>query len=396
MTGNLKHSGLILISGVDTPGITERLFNTLAPFQIQVIDFEQVVIRERLLLTVLISLDPAHEQAVEKDLIEAFKDTELDLAIDFAAPIATATDDSNLHVVVLAKNLNPLAISQVAQTLGKFKGNIDRVRRTASFPITALEFDVTANIDENSLKDLQRELGEVSHSTGVDIAVQRGGLTRRAKRVVLLDMDSTLIREEVIDLLAAKVGAGEEVAAITESAMRGEIDFATSLAKRVSLLAGSDASIFEEVAKEITLTPGARTLVKTLHKLGHKVGVVSGGFLNVIEPLLNELRIDFYKANVLEVADGKITGKLLGPIIDREAKAIALREFSKNEGVDLSQTIAIGDGANDLGMIEIAGLGIAFNAKPKVKAAAAASINTPYLDSVLYLMGITREEIESN
>jgi phosphoserine phosphatase len=396
MTGNLKHSGLILLSGVDTPGITERLFNTLAPFQIQVIDFEQVVIRERLLLTVLISLDPAHEQAVEKDLVEAFKDTELDLAIDFAAPIATATDDSNLHVVVLAKNLNPLAISQVAQTLGKFKGNIDRVRRTASFPITALEFDVTANIDENSLKDLQRELGEVSHSTGVDIAVQRGGLTRRAKRVVLLDMDSTLIREEVIDLLAAKVGAGEEVAAITESAMRGEIDFATSLAKRVSLLAGSDASIFEEVAKEITLTPGARTLVKTLHKLGHKVGVVSGGFLNVIEPLLNELHIDFYRANLLEVSDGKITGKLQGQIIDREAKAIALREFSNNEGVDLSQTIAIGDGANDLGMIEIAGLGIAFNAKPKVKAAAAASINTPYLDSVLYLMGITREEIESN
>jgi phosphoserine phosphatase len=396
MTGNLKHSGLILLSGLDTPGITERLFNTLAPFQIQVVDFEQVVIRDRLLLTVLISLDPAHENAIEIDLVNTFNDSNLDIAIDFAAPSNTTPSDSNLHVVVLAKVLNPQAISQIAQTLGKFKGNIDRVRRTASYPITALEFDVTANIDESSLKQLQNELGKVSHETGVDIAVQRGGLTRRTKKIVLLDMDSTLIQEEVIDLLAAKVGVGNEVSKITESAMRGEIDFATSLIKRVSLLAGADEKIINEVAGEITLTPGAITLVRTLHKLGHKVGVVSGGFLNVIEPLLQELQIDFYKANVLEISSGKITGKLNGAIIDRDAKAAALREFSKNEGVELNQTIAIGDGANDLGMIEIAGLGIAFNAKPKVKAAAATSINTPYLDSVLYLMGITREEVENN
>jgi phosphoserine phosphatase len=396
MTGNLKHSGLILVSGVDTPGITERLFNTLSPFQIQVIDFEQVVIRDRLLLTVLISLDPAHQSAVEKDLVEAFTGTELDVAIDFAEPNNSEPSNSNLHVVVLAKSLNPRSISEVAQTIGKFKGNIDRVRRTASYPITALEFDISAQITDLTLSELQRELAKVSHETGVDIAVQRGGLTRRAKRVVLLDMDSTFIQQEVIDLLAAKVGAGEQVAAITESAMRGDIDFATSLVKRVSLLSGADEAIIAQVAQEITLTPGARTLVSTLHKLGHKVGIVSGGFLNVIEPLLKELGVDFYRANVLEVNSGKLTGKLLGPIIDREAKALSLREFARSENVELSQTIAIGDGANDLGMIEIAGLGIAFNAKPKVKAVADASINTPYLDSVLYLMGITREEVESN
>ena len=396
MTGNLKHSGLILISGVDSPGITAKLFDRLSPFQIQIIDFEQVVIRDRLLLTVLINLDPAHEKAVEKDLLEEFADSNLDIAIDFSNPKPTIPSNSNLHISLLAQTISPKSISRVAEVIGQFSGNIDRVRRTASYPIVALEFDVTAKIDDSSIKDLQRALANISQETGVDIAVQQGGLTRRAKRVLLLDMDSTLIQQEVIDLLATKVGKGEEVSAITESAMRGEIDFTTSLTKRVALLNGANESIIKEVADEIVLTPGAKTLIHTLHKLGHKVGVVSGGFLNVVEPLLNELNIDFYKANTLEVKDGLLTGKLVGPIIDREAKADALREFSKKEGVDLNQTIAIGDGANDLGMIEIAGLGIAFNAKPKVKAAADASINNPYLDSVLYLMGITREEVEGN
>jgi phosphoserine phosphatase len=208
-------------------------------------------------------------------------------------------------------------------------------------------------------------------------------------------MDSTLIQEEVIDLIAEKFGVGDKVVAITDRAMRGEIDFSTSLKERVALLAGADISILNEVKDEIALTPGARTLIRTLHRLGHKVGVVSGGFLDVIEPLLNELNIDYYRANKLEVKEGKLTGAITGAIIDREAKANALRDFADKEGVGLAQTIAIGDGANDLGMLEIAGLGIAFNAKPAVRAAADSSINSPYLDSVLYLMGITRDEIES-
>jgi len=225
--------------------------------------------------------------------------------------------------------------------------------------------------------------------------VEQSGLTRRAKRIVLLDMDSTLIQEEVIDLIAEKFGVGAKVVAITDRAMRGEIDFSTSLKERVALLAGADIAILNEVKDEITLTPGARTLIRTLHRLGHKVGVVSGGFLDVIEPLLNELNIDYYRANKLEIKDGKLTGAITGAIIDRDAKANALRDFADKEGVGLAQTIAIGDGANDLGMLEIAGLGIAFNAKPAVRAAADSSINSPYLDSVLYLMGITRGEIES-
>jgi phosphoserine phosphatase len=237
-------------------------------------------------------------------------------------------------------------------------------------------------------------LAAIARANEIDIAVEQSGLTRRAKRIVLLDMDSTLIKEEVIDLLASKAGVGEEVSEITARAMAGELDFKQSLQERVGLLAGVSEEVLGQVAKEITLSPGARTLVRTLHRLGHKVGVVSGGFLDVIEPTLKELGIDFYQANRLEIEDGKLSGKLLGQIIDREAKATALREFAAAEGVALSQTIAIGDGANDLGMLEVAGLGIAFNAKPAVRDAADSTINFPYLDAVLYLMGITREEIE--
>ena len=395
MNGNLKHTGLILLSGVDAPGITEMLFRVLTPFQIEIVDFEQVVIRDRLLLTVLIKFDQAHQSAIEDDVTNAFKDSGIDLAMDFSAGDHASGKNSNLHLVVLAEQIRPIAIAKIANLIQKYNGNIDRVRRTSDQPIIALEFDITAEFDEVSLKVLQREFAVISNEFKIDIAVQRGGLIRRAKRVVLLDMDSTLIQQEVIDLLADKVGVGEKVSKITESAMRGDIDFTTSLKERVALLAGASEEIFTDVFESISLTPGALDLIKTLHKLGHKVGVVSGGFLNVIEPLLRDLRIDFYRANTLEVIGGKITGRISGPIINREAKAEALVEFAKKEGVELNQTIAIGDGANDLGMIEIAGLGIAFNAKPKVKLQADASISTPYLDSVLFLMGITRAEINN-
>lgn len=395
MNGNLKHTGLILLSGVDAPGITEMLFRVLTPFQIEIVDFEQVVIRDRLLLTVLIKFDQAHQSAIEDDVTNTFKDSGIDLAMDFSPGDHASGKNSNLHLVVLAEQIRPIAIAKIANLIQKYNGNIDRVRRTSDHPIIALEFDITAEFDEDSLKVLQREFAVISNEFQIDIAVQRGGLIRRAKRVVLLDMDSTLIQQEVIDLLADKVGVGEQVSKITESAMRGDIDFTTSLKERVALLAGASEEIFTDVFESISLTPGALDLIKNLHKLGHKVGVVSGGFLNVIEPLLRDLRIDFYRANTLEVIDGKITGRLSGPIINREAKAEALVEFAKKEGVELNQTIAIGDGANDLGMIEIAGLGIAFNAKPKVKLQADASISTPYLDSVLFLMGITRAEINN-
>jgi phosphoserine phosphatase len=391
----LEHTGLILISGVDAPGVTQALFATLEPFAVTILDIEQVLIRGRLILTTLISLDPAHASAIESDLLDTTKKLGLDLAIDFTDQAKSETSNANLHIVALSQNLRPAGIGALAAKIADRGGNIDRIHRTASYPLTAIEFEVSLSLDEGDLKIIQRELAEIAQANGIDIAVEQSGLTRRAKRIVLLDMDSTLIQEEVIDLIAEKFGVGDKVVAITDRAMRGEIDFSTSLKERVALLAGADISILNEVKNEITLTPGARTLIRTLHRLGHKVGVVSGGFLDVIEPLLNELNIDYYRANKLEVKEGKLTGAITGAIIDREAKANALRDFADKEGVGLAQTIAIGDGANDLGMLEIAGLGIAFNAKPAVRAAADSSINSPYLDSVLYLMGITRDEIES-
>jgi phosphoserine phosphatase len=391
----LEHTGLILISGVDAPGVTQALFATLEPFAVTILDIEQVLIRGRLILTTLISLDPAHASAIETDLLDTTKKLGLDLAIDFTDQAKSEISSANLHIVALSQNLRPAGIGALAAKIAARGGNIDRIHRTASYPLTAIEFEVSLSLDEGDLKIIQRELAEIAQANGIDIAVEQSGLTRRAKRIVLLDMDSTLIQEEVIDLIAEKFGVGAKVVAITDRAMRGEIDFSTSLRERVALLAGADISILSEVKNEITLTPGARTLIRTLHRLGHKVGVVSGGFLDVIEPLLNELNIDYYRANKLEAKDGKLTGAITGAIIDREAKANALRDFADREGVGLAQTIAIGDGANDLGMLEIAGLGIAFNAKPAVRAAADSSINSPYLDSVLYLMGITRDEIES-
>jgi phosphoserine phosphatase len=390
-----RYNGLILISGVDAPGVTQALFSALQEFSVEILDIEQVVIRGRLILTTLISLDPAHASAIEKDLLAAITPLGLDLALDFTEDNSKESSSSNLHLVALSQELRPSGIAALAAKISDQGGNIDRIRRTASYPLTAIEFEITLNLSEGTLKTIQRELAEIAREHGIDIAVESSGLTRRAKRIVLLDMDSTLIKQEVIDLIASKHQVGPQVAQITEQAMAGELDFTASLQARVQLLSGADISLLDQVKAEITLSPGARTLIRTLHKLGHKVGVVSGGFLDVIEPLLQELEIDFYRANKLEIVDGKITGKLEGQIIDRAAKAQALVDFSAIEGVTLAQTIAIGDGANDLGMIEIAGLGIAFNAKPAVRAAATSSINSPYLDSVLYLMGITRNEIES-
>ena len=217
---------------------------------------------------------------------------------------------------------------------------------------------------------------------------------RHARKLVLLDVDSTLIQQEVIELLATKAGVNAEVVKITEAAMRGEIDFEQSLLARVALLSGLSEDAIEQVRLEILLTPGARTLIRTLQRLGHTVCVVSGGFHNVIDPLLKELNISHYRANTLEIIDGKLSGKVVGAVIDRAAKAQALRDFAALENINIEQTIAIGDGANDLDMIAIAGLGIAFNAKPAVKAAADSSVSAPYLDSVLYLLGIAREAIE--
>ena len=393
MSSDAQHTGLILLTGTDAPGITQALFATLEPFAITVLDIEQVVISDRLILTVLIGLSPAHASAIEADLNVCAAELGVDIATLFTDSSTSSIQAKSelLHVVVLTPKMLPGAISQVATAISAQGGNIERIFRTASYPVTAVEFQVS----EASVEELRSALSLVAREAGVDIAVSPGGLARLAKKLVVMDVDSTLIQQEVIELLAAKVGVAEEVVKITNAAMAGELDFEGSLRARVKLLAGAPASILDEVRSEIKLTPGARTLVRTLQKLGHEVAVVSGGFTTVIEPLLLELSITNYRANTLEVIDGKLTGEVIEPIIDRAAKAQALRDFATATGVAIEQTIAIGDGANDLDMIAVAGLGIAFNAKPAVRAAADSSLTAPYLDSVLYLLGISREDVES-
>jgi phosphoserine phosphatase len=388
------YTGLILVSGEDRPGITEALFDTLAPFSMTIMDIEQVVIRSRLILTILISLDRAHASAIEEDLNERATSLELDIAVAFSEQKSEsiAAKTGLTHVVILSQELKPSALAAIASAIAGVNANIERIQRTASYPVTAIECVVSGA----STSVLKNALTPLANEHSVDIAVSPGGLMRWAKKLVLMDVDSTLISQEVIELLGAKAGVQDQVKAITERAMAGEIDFEASLRERVALLKGLPEGVITEVRGEISLTPGAKTLVSTLQKLGHTVAVVSGGFINVIQPLLASLNINHYRANTLEIHGGVLTGNLQGPVIDRAAKATALRDFAKIENVELEQTVAIGDGANDLDMIALAGLGIAFNAKPAVRAAADSALSAPYLDSVLYLLGITREDVEES
>ena len=387
-----QYTGLILLSGVDKPGITASLFETLSAFAITVLDIEQVVIKDRLILTVLIALNPAHESAIAADLDSCAASLDVDIATLFSyeAKLAISTKANLVHVVILSKKISPAAIAELAAAINQSGANIERVTRLASTPVTAIEFVLSGAKQEI----LSQALSPIAASNGVDIAVQPGGVQRHARKLVQLDVDSTLIQQEVIELLAAKAGVADQVIAITDQAMRGELDFEQSLRARVALLKGLPVSAITEVQGQILLTPGARTLISTLHKLGHTVVVVSGGFIDVIAPLLEELDIKYFKANTLGIENGHLTGEVIGAVIDRAAKAGALREFAALESISMEQTIAIGDGANDLDMIVAAGLGIAFNAKPAVKAAADSSISEPYLGSVLYLLGISNEEIE--
>ena len=386
-----RHSGLLLFSGVDAPGQSDAIFTALASYSIEIIDIEQVVIQKRLLLTILIAVDPAHTDSIEKEMSQVAASKNLDFAAEFIATQPEFSFTERLHLVILGSPLSPMALSTVAHAIATKSGNIDRIHRTVSYPVTAFEFLITLNKEKR--ESLIEELTTLSQREDFDYSIENEKIRRGAKRLVLLDVDSTLIQQEVIDLLAKRTPHQAEVSRITDQAMRGELDFDQALRARVSLLKGLPESVIADVRSEISLSPGAKTLVRTLHHLGHKVGIVSGGFIDVIAPLADDLNLDFVLANKLEINQGKLTGNVLGEIINRKRKAQALRDFAKQEGVDITQTVAVGDGANDLDMIDLAGLGIAFNAKPVLRESADSSITNPYLDSVLYLLGITREQV---
>ncbi|AWL37664.1 MULTISPECIES: phosphoserine phosphatase SerB [Streptomyces] len=394
VTGTGTPTLLVKIFGKDRPGITAGLFDTLAAFSVDVVDIEQVVTRGRIVLCALVT-DPAAGGATEGNLrstVHSWAES-LKLQAEIISGIGDnrPRGDGRSHVTVLGNPLTAESTAAIAARITSTGGNIDRIFRLAKYPVTAVEFAVSGTATE----ELRTALAPEAAGIGVDIAVMSAGLSRRAQRLVVMDVDSTLIQDEVIELFAAHAGCEEKVAEVTGRAMRGELDFEQSLHARVALLAGLDASVVDKVRAEVRLTPGARTLIRTLKRLGYQVGVVSGGFTQVTDDLQERLGLDFASANTLEIIDGRLTGRVVGDVVDRAGKARLLRSFAEQAGVPLAQTVAIGDGANDLDMLNTAGLGVAFNAKPVVRQAAHTAVNVPFLDTVLYLLGITREEVEA-
>ena len=399
---------LVTVTGRDRPGVTSALFAALGTAAVDVLDVEQVVIRGRLVLGVLVTAPPergaAEGAAARSALVARIQEAvgglgmEVEASYDGAGSGTDGGADARgrapahlrSHVTVLGAPLRPTALAGIAGRVADIGANIDRIVRIARYPVTALELEVSGVPPES----LQLILAAEAAVQGVDVAVQRSGLHRRGKRLVVMDVDSTLVQGEVIEMLAAAAGCQAQVAAITEAAMRGELDFTASLRARVTLLAGLPVEAVEAVRRQVRLAPGARTLIRTLKRLDHRVAIVSGGFTQVTDILAAELGLDYSAANTLEISGGRLTGALIGPVVDRAGKADALERFAVHAGIPLSQTVAIGDGANDLDMIARAGLGVAFNAKPVVRQAADTALNVPYLDAILFLLGIPREEVE--
>jgi phosphoserine phosphatase len=391
----LKVSVLITVTGVDQPGVTSALFEVLSRHGVELLNVEQVVIRGRLTLGVLVSCRPevAVSPELRHEVESAIWQKGLEVSIERSDDSPIIRQPPTHTIFVLGRPITAGAFGAVAREAAMLGVNIDFIRGVSDYPVTGLELRVS--VPPGVGGKLQTTLNQVSVDEHVDVAVEDYSLGRRTKRLVVFDVDSTLVQGEVIEMLAAHAGAQGAVAAITEAAMRGELDFAESLERRVATLAGLPAAVIDEVADQLELMPGARTTIRTLRRLGFRCGVVSGGFRGIIDPLAHELRLDFVAANELEIVDGKLTGRVVGPIVDRPGKAKALRDFAAEAGVPMEQTVAVGDGANDIDMLAAAGLGIAFNAKPALREVADASLSHPYLDTVLFLLGVTRGEIEA-
>jgi phosphoserine phosphatase len=380
---------LVRCSARDRPGITTGLLGVLARSGAELYDMEQVVVRDRLTLDLLIGVGPGDD--ILKDLL--FHGWEHGLQLEFEMVEALAPDVAPPRsvVTVIGQQLQPAALAAMTGAIAEAGGNIDRILRLSRYPVVSFEFVVT----NGDFDRMRRLLLEEAAGHAVDVAVQSASLERRAKRLVMLDVDSTLIQDEVIDLLAEEAGCVEEVAELTRRAMDGELDFEEALRARVRLLAGTSEEAIDRVAARIRLTPGARTFVRTLKRLGYTVAIVSGGFDVFTDRLAEQLGIDHAIANRLAIADGRLTGELDGPVIDRRGKAEALRRIAAEERIPLSQTVAVGDGANDVDMLETAGLGVAFNARAAVRAQADTALSVPYLDAILFLFGIHRDEVEA-
>jgi phosphoserine phosphatase len=397
---------LISITGIDRPGITATIAQVLAEFNVNILDIGQSVIHDALSLGMLIQIpeDSADEGTV-KNAIQNTID-KLDMSVRFVNIQRenyerwVKQQGKGRHIVtLLAKRITAHQISRLSRIVVDNGLNIDKIiRLSGRISLDLISDDSKACVEFSlsgpvaDLPALRRQFLELANEIDVDIAYQENNVYRRNRRLVVFDMDSTLIQAEVIDELAKRAGVGKQVSEITERAMRGELDFKQSFTERISLLKGLPESVLAEVAITLVLTEGAEKLVSTLKRLGYKTAILSGGFTYFGRMLQKRLGIDYVFANELEIENGLVTGRVSGEIVDGARKATLLERIAQNEGFSLEQTIAVGDGANDLPMLSIAGLGIAFHAKPIVKESAKQSLNTLGLDGILYLMGLSERE----
>lgn len=380
---------LVRVSGPDRPGITSRLMGILDVAGAGMHDVEQILIRGRLTLSLIITV-PQGKDLIKELLMFGW---EQQVEIDFDVVESTPSQRRlGLVVTLLGHDVTPHEFGAIASGVAKHGGNIDRIVRLARYPVMAYELLISGD-DLPALSDTLLLTGA---GLRCDVAVNREGLSRKAKHLIVIDVDSTLIQDEVIDLIAEEAGCGAQVAAVTERAMAGELDFTESLIERVKFLEGLDVSVLDRVRERVRLTPGARTFIRTLRRMGYTTAIVSGGFTAVTDHLAAELGIDHAIANQLEVVDGKLTGRVTGTIVDRGGKAVALRRIAETEDIPLDQVVAVGDGANDLDMLSVAGLGVAFNAKAVVQEAADTTVNVPYLDALLFILGVRSEDIDDD
>ena len=379
---------LITLTGKDRPGVTSGIFSAISGAGVEVLDIEQIVLRRRLVLGVLVTA-PRDWKKLRDAVERTAADLGMSVEVDRGVGDNTARKEGRSHVTIIGAPLRASAMAAMAGRIADAGANIDRIERMARYPVTAIELHVSGVEPER----LRTSLVEEATRQSVDVAVQPANLMRRGMRLIVMDVDSTLVQGEVIEMLASRAGCEDEVARVTEQAMRGEVDFEESLRARVALLKGLEASALDDVYERLDYAPGARTMVRTLKRLGYRFAMVSGGFTAVTDRIAEDLGFDFAHANELEVEDGRLTGRIVGDVVDRAGKAAALRRFAAEVGVPEAAVIAIGDGANDLDMLSAAGMGIAYNAKPVVQQAAHTAVNVPYLDTIMYLLGISREEV---
>ena len=379
-------TGLILVSGVDKPGITSSVINKLAEFSVEILDIKQIVVGQRLLQTILIKLLPDHALAVEADLELLAKEISADIAIDFSQENTKKPESYKAFFMLVEQNLDPKKLAMLTECIQEIGANILNMQIDKIAELTGITFQAEfTNLDFDKV---QQQVKKVALSNQLDIYFDTELLNNGDRKLFVFDMDSTLIGEEVIDQLAEKAGVATKVKSITEKAMAGELDFTQSLKERVSLLSGLPVPAMQQISASLTFNPGVLETLSAIKKAGHKVAVVSGGFLDVIKAPLDEIAIDYIFANKLEIKDGLLTGQLDGEIMNSAGKAHSLRLAAEKEKISLSNTVVVGDGANDLEMMARAGHSFAYNAKEIVRTQAHSTISHPDMRALLLFTGV--------